>query len=72
VFFSSAFGKVAVDESMPVKLGTGDSVKVPASVTVARAVAEGGELVGTVRLLNTHGTTVGKGDVTIENRSASE
>ncbi|MEW2115099.1 S8 family serine peptidase [Streptomyces sp. NPDC005474] len=66
VFFSSALGKVAVAASTPVKLGTGDSAKASASVTVARAVAEGRELVGTVRLANKRGTTVGAGDVTIE------
>lgn len=52
--------------STPVKLGTGDSAKASASVTVARAVAEGRELVGTVRLVNARGATVGTGDVTIE------
>ncbi|MEU1854396.1 S8 family serine peptidase [Streptomyces sp. NPDC019990] len=66
VFFSSALGKIAVDESAPVKFGTGDSAKASASVTVARAVAEGRQLVGEIRLVNTRGTTVGMGDVTIE------
>jgi subtilisin family serine protease len=66
VFFSSALGKVAVDESTPVKLGTGDSAKASASVTAVRGVAEGRELVGEVRLVNTRGTTVGVGDVTIK------
>jgi hypothetical protein len=66
VFFSSALGKVTVDENAPVKLGTGDSTKVSASVTAARAVAEGRQLVGEVRLLNARGTTAGVGDVTIE------
>ncbi|GHE72488.1 S8 family serine peptidase [Streptomyces capitiformicae] len=66
VFFSSALGKVAVDESTPVKLGTGDSAKASASVTVTGDVAEGREIVGEVRLVNTRGTTVGVGDVTIE------
>jgi hypothetical protein len=56
----------AVDESAPVRLGTGDSAKPPASVPVARAVAEGRELFGQVRLVNARGTTVGVGDVTIE------
>lgn len=64
VFFSS--GKVTVDESTPVRLGTGDSAKVSASVTVAVAAAEGRELVGEVRLVNTRGTTVGVGEVTVE------
>ncbi|PIM73589.1 serine protease [Streptomyces sp. JV178] len=66
VFFSSALGTVAVDESAPVALGRGDSAKVSASVTVARAVAEGREVVGEVRLVNPRGTTVGVGDVTVE------
>ncbi len=66
VFFSSALGKVAVDESTPVKLGTGDSAKVAASVTVARTVAEGRELVGEVRLVNARGTTAGVGDVAVQ------
>ncbi|MDF3144407.1 MULTISPECIES: PPC domain-containing protein [unclassified Streptomyces] len=66
VFFSSALGKVAVDESSPVRLGTGDSVKVSASVTAGRAVAEGRELVGRIRLVHTRGMTLGVGDVTIE------
>ncbi|MFH0521861.1 S8 family serine peptidase [Streptomyces sp. M41] len=66
VFFSSALGKVAVDESTPVKLGTGATMKVSAQVTVAKAVGEGRELLGEVRLLNTRGTTAGVGGVTIE------
>ncbi|MDF3140349.1 MULTISPECIES: S8 family serine peptidase [unclassified Streptomyces] len=64
-FFSSALGSVTVDES-PVKLGTGDSAKVAANVTVARAVPEGRQLFGEVRLVNTRGTTAGVGGVTIE------
>ncbi|MDG5804694.1 S8 family serine peptidase [Streptomyces ossamyceticus] len=66
VFFSSAVGDIAVDASSPVRLGTGDSAKVSASVTVASAVAEGREVVGEVRLVNTRGTTVGVGAVTVE------
>jgi hypothetical protein len=66
VFFSSALGTVAVDESAPVRLGRGDSAKVSASVTVARAVAEGREVVGEVRLVNPRGTLVGVGAVTVE------
>ncbi|WP_217208795.1 S8 family serine peptidase [Streptomyces sp. AC550_RSS872] len=65
-FFSSALGSVKVDESSPVKLGTGDSAKVAADVTVARAVPEGRQLFGEVRLVNTRGTTAGVGGVTIE------
>lgn len=65
-FFSSALGSVKVDESSPVKLGTGDPAKVAADVTVARAVPEGRQLFGEVRLVNTRGTTAGVGGVTIE------
>ncbi|MFJ8539066.1 S8 family serine peptidase [Streptomyces sp. NPDC093591] len=65
-FFSSALGSVTVDESAPVKLGTGDSAKVAAEVTAARAVPEGRQLFGEVRLVNTRGTTAGVGGVTIE------
>jgi hypothetical protein len=66
VFFSSALGSVTVDESTPVKLGTGDSVKVSASVTAARTVAEGRDVIGEVRLVNTRGTIAGVGGVTIQ------
>ncbi|MDC0773139.1 S8 family serine peptidase [Streptomyces sp. HD] len=65
-FFSSALGSVKVDESAPVKLGTGDSAKVAADVTVARSVPEGRQLFGEVRLVNTRGTTAGVGGVTIQ------
>ncbi|SDP52016.1 pre-peptidase C-terminal domain-containing protein [Streptomyces sp. cf386] len=65
-FFSSALGQVSVDESTPVKLGTGDAAKVSADVTVARAVPEGRQLFGEVRLVNARGTTAGVGGVTIE------
>lgn len=66
VFFSSALGSVKVDESAPVKLGTGDSAKAAADVTVARAVPEGRQLFGEVLLVNKRGTTAGVGGVTIE------
>ncbi|MHC5906228.1 S8 family serine peptidase [Streptomyces sp. S6] len=66
VFFSPVLGKVTVDEATPVRLGTGGSVKVPVAVTAAAGVAEGRELVGGVRLVNTRGTLVGAGDVTVE------
>ncbi|KUM79689.1 S8 family serine peptidase [Streptomyces curacoi] len=65
-FFSSSLGSVTVDGSAPVKLGTGDSAKVSANVTVARAVPEGRQLFGEVRLVNTRGTTAGVGGVTIQ------
>ncbi|MFE7272970.1 S8 family serine peptidase [Streptomyces sp. NPDC057623] len=65
-FFSTALGSVKVDESAPVKLGTGDSTKAAADVTVARAVPEGRQLFGEVRLVNARGTTAGVGGVTIE------
>ena len=66
VLFSAALGEFAVAGPATVKFGTGDSAKVSASVTVARAVPEGRAVVGEVRLMNTRGTTVGVGDVTIE------
>ncbi|MFE0257485.1 S8 family serine peptidase [Streptomyces sp. NPDC059010] len=65
-FFSSALGSVKVDESAPVKLGTGDSAKVSADVTVTRTVPEGRQLFGELRLVNTRGTTAGVGGVTIQ------
>nr|WP_112475130.1 S8 family serine peptidase [Streptomyces sp. ST1020] len=66
VFFSSVLGKVTVDSAAPVKLGTGGSAKVPATVTVAAPAAEGRELVGVVRLVNTRETTVGTGEVIVQ------
>ncbi|MFF3345179.1 S8 family serine peptidase [Streptomyces sp. NPDC002779] len=66
VFFSSALGSVSVDGSAPVKLGTGDSATVSASVTVAAAAPQGREFFGQVELLNARGTVAGTGSVKIE------
>ncbi|MFJ5266140.1 S8 family serine peptidase [Streptomyces sp. NPDC088387] len=64
VFFSPALGSVSVDGT-PVKLGTGDSVDVSASVTAAAPAPEGRAFFGEVRLVNARGTTAGVGSVVI-------
>ncbi|MEU9732663.1 S8 family serine peptidase [Streptomyces sp. NPDC048002] len=66
VFFSAALGSVSVDDSASVKLGTGDSATVSASVTAAAAAPEGREFFGQVQLLNARGTVAGAGSVKIE------
>ncbi|MCT9078522.1 S8 family serine peptidase [Streptomyces fulvoviolaceus] len=66
VFFSSSLGTVTVDESTPVKLATGDSTTVSASVTAAAAAPEGREFFGQVQLVNAKGTVAGLGSVKIE------
>ena len=66
VFYSATLGSVTVDESAPVKLGTGDSATVAGSVTAASAAPEGREFFGQVRLLNARGTVAGLGNVKIE------
>jgi len=66
VFFSSALGTVTVDDSAPVKLGTGDSATVSGSVTAAAAAPEGREFFGQVQLVNARGTVAGIGSVKIE------
>ncbi|MEU1024327.1 S8 family serine peptidase, partial [Streptomyces sp. NPDC005904] len=66
VFFSDALGKVAVDESKTVKLGTGASAQVEAKVEAKAPAAEGRELFGEVSLLNAGGTVAGNGSVKIE------
>ncbi|WP_371597959.1 S8 family serine peptidase [Streptomyces sp. NBC_00564] len=66
VFFSSALGTVTVDESTPVKLATGASASVSASVTAAAAAPEGREFFGQVQLVNARGTVAGLGSVKIE------
>ncbi|MFC9912323.1 S8 family serine peptidase [Streptomyces sp. NPDC127197] len=66
VFFSAALGTVTVDESAPVKLGTGDSTTVSGSVTAAAAAPEGREFFGQVQLVNARGTVAGVGHVKIE------
>lgn len=65
-FFSGALGSVTVDESAAVKLGTGDSTDVTASVTAAAAAPEGREFFGQVQLVNAEGTAAGIGTVKIE------
>ncbi|KAB1146427.1 S8 family serine peptidase [Streptomyces luteolifulvus] len=66
VFFSSALGTVSVDESTPVKLGTGQSANVAASVTAAAPAPEGREFFGQVQLVNARGSVAGIGSVKIE------
>ncbi|MGW4557244.1 S8 family serine peptidase [Streptomyces sp. NPDC004365] len=66
VFFSPALGQVTVDESAPVKLGTGGSATVSGTVTATAAAPEGREFFGQVRLVNARGTTAGLGSVKIE------
>lgn len=48
------------------KLGTGDSTTVSASLTAAAAVPEGRDVFGEVRLVNERGTVAGVGHVRIE------
>ncbi|MGW0879307.1 S8 family serine peptidase [Streptomyces sp. NPDC002671] len=66
VFFSSALGTVSVDDSTPVKLGTGDSATVSGQVTAATEAPAGREFFGRVQLVNAHGTVAGLGSVKIE------
>ncbi|MFJ3302387.1 S8 family serine peptidase [Streptomyces sp. NPDC086549] len=66
VFFSSALGNVTVDDSTPVKLGTGDSATVSGQVTAAAVAPEGREFFGRVQLVNARGTVAGVGSVKIE------
>ncbi|MGI5375440.1 S8 family serine peptidase [Streptomyces sp. CA-251387] len=66
VFYSASLGTVTVDESAPVKLGTGDSAAVTGSVTAKAAAPEGREFFGQVRLVNARGTVAGVGNVKIE------
>jgi hypothetical protein len=66
VFFASSLGTVSVDGSTPVKLGTGDSATVSASVTAAAAAPAGREFFGQVQLVNSRGTVAGIGNVKIE------
>ncbi|MEV5337475.1 S8 family serine peptidase [Streptomyces sp. NPDC052676] len=66
VFFSSALGSVTVDESAPVKLGTGASATVSGKVTAEAAAPEGREFFGQVQLVNARGTVAGVGSVKIE------
>jgi hypothetical protein len=66
VFFAASLGTVSVDDATPVKLGTGDSATVSASVTAAAAAPEGREFFGRVQLVNARGTVAGAGSVAIE------
>ncbi|MEU6180793.1 S8 family serine peptidase [Streptomyces coeruleorubidus] len=66
VFFAPSLGSITVDGSAPVKLGTGDSATVSASVTAAAAAPEGREFFGEVQLINARGTAAGVGSVKIE------
>ncbi|MFE1921830.1 S8 family serine peptidase [Streptomyces asoensis] len=66
VFFSSSLGTVAVDASTPVKLATGASAPVSATVTAAAAAPAGRAFFGQVQLVNARGTVAGTGNVAIE------
>ncbi|MFE5185446.1 S8 family serine peptidase [Streptomyces sp. NPDC056628] len=66
VFFSASLGTVDVDESAPVKLATGASVTVDATVTAAAEAPAGREFFGQVQLLNARGTAAGVASVKIE------
>ncbi|MFJ4647871.1 S8 family serine peptidase [Streptomyces bobili] len=66
VFFSSSLGTVGVDESTPVKLATGASTAVSATVTAAAPAPEGRSFFGQVQLVNARGTVAGLGSVSIE------
>ncbi|MGW0944105.1 S8 family serine peptidase [Streptomyces sp. NPDC002623] len=66
VFFSSSLGTVDVDGSTPVKLATGASASVSATVTALAAAPEGRAFFGQVQLVNARGTVAGSGNVVIE------
>ncbi|MFF3844491.1 S8 family serine peptidase [Streptomyces sp. NPDC002328] len=66
VFFSSALGTVNVDESTPVKLATGATASVSATVTALAPAPEGRAFFGQVQLVNARGTVAGTGSVAIE------
>ncbi|MFM9497541.1 S8 family serine peptidase [Streptomyces galilaeus] len=66
VFFSSSLGTVGVDESTPVKLATGASTAVAATVTAAAPAPEGRSFFGQVQLVNARGTVAGLGSVSIK------
>lgn len=66
VFFSSTLGTVTVDDSTPVKLGTGDSATVTGQVTAAAEAPAGREFFGRLQLVNARGTVAGVGSVKIE------
>ncbi|MFI1355227.1 S8 family serine peptidase [Streptomyces sp. NPDC020898] len=64
-FSSSALGTVTPADQDPVKLGSGDTRTVSATVTAKENVAEGRELLGEVRLVNALGTAAGVATVKI-------
>jgi hypothetical protein len=66
VFFSAALGSVTVDDSTPVKLGTGASATVTGQVTAAAEAPAGREFFGRIQLVNARGTVAGTGSVQIE------
>ncbi|MCX4762183.1 S8 family serine peptidase [Streptomyces sp. NBC_01275] len=66
VFFSSSLGTVTVDASTPVKLATGATASVSATVTAAAAAPAGRAFFGQVQLVNARGTVAGTGSVAIE------
>ncbi|MFV0135982.1 S8 family serine peptidase [Streptomyces sp. HMX87] len=66
VYFADSLGAVTVDGSAPVRLGTGETATVSASVTVRAAAPEGRAFFGRVQLANTRGTVAGVGSVAIE------
>ncbi|MFF8974107.1 S8 family serine peptidase [Streptomyces sp. NPDC014995] len=66
VFFSSGLGTVAVDESTPVKLATGATASVSATVTALAPAPAGRAFFGQVQLVNARGTVAGIGNVAIE------
>ncbi|MFF9058282.1 S8 family serine peptidase [Streptomyces sp. NPDC014882] len=66
VFYSSSLGTVDVDGSTPVKLATGASAAVSATVTAAAPAPAGRSFFGQVQLVNARGTVAGLGSVVIE------
>ncbi|WP_435897257.1 S8 family serine peptidase [Streptomyces tsukubensis] len=65
VFFAPGLGKITVDETRQLKLGTGESAQVGAEVVVAGPAPEGRQFFGDVRLVNSRGTAAGTGSVVI-------
>ncbi|MGK5629119.1 S8 family serine peptidase [Streptomyces sp. URMC 123] len=66
VFFAPSLGTVKVDETRPVKLGSGASAQVGAEIVVAGEAPEGRVFFGDVQLLTARGTATGTGSVRIE------
>ncbi|MPY55899.1 S8 family serine peptidase [Streptomyces spongiae] len=65
-FFSDGLGTIDPAGSGRIDLGTGDSATVSATVTPQGVPSDGRQLFGEVRVVNTRGTTVGTGGVTVE------